>query len=64
MNYMDLNVFIDLIRALIEEVKENNVSITLTIYPDYSELNIEPYQAIKMLRNNGSETEYVFKEDE
>ena len=61
---MDLQVFIDILHKFAIEAKEQNVSITIQIYPDYTEITVEPFQAIKAVRNNGSVSEYVFKEDE
>ena len=58
---MDFEAFIDILRRLTQQCNEENVSITWTIYPDYTEVTIEPFQPMSKVINEGSTLYYEFK---
>lgn len=58
---MDFESFVNTLRELSKRCKEENVSITWTIYPDYTEISVEPFQPMSKVINEGSTLYYEFK---
>ena len=55
---MEYETFVNTIVALCNRCKKENVSITWTIYPDYSEISVEPFQPVSKITNGGSSVYY------
>lgn len=58
---MEFESFVNTIRELCERCRKENVSITWTIYPDYAEISVEPFQPVSKIVNEGSKLYYEFK---
>ncbi len=57
---MEWGDFLNMLHDLSEQAKEERVEITLSIYPDHTEINVEPFQPITTIE--GSTIHYGEKE--
>ena len=55
---MELETFLITMRELCKKAREERVSITWSIFENYAEISIEPYQETISVVNNGSQVNY------